>query len=242
MTNRFSISRHVCLAFGSSVLLFAVAWGVAHHESPSSVAGAPEFAALTGERAQLQGNDDPVRDRLREQQGGLARIAWTPEKLAALQQKLGAGWRWTWEPGEPRCRVALQSIKPRIEEWPAYRALVAELAAQPGAIIESLEILADGTAHDRRFIKVTIGLRFIVAVAPSRDGQRATPSRGPPTVAPAEGPATTRKVGAFTSHRRPSASAEPSAPGTSGASFRSRPSGVQGRRSHQPTTSQPKQI
>ena len=136
--------------------------------------------------------------------------------------------------------MTLQRVAPRIEEWPAYGALVTELAAQPGVIIESVEFLADGAARDRRFTKVAIGLRFIVAVAPSRDGQRAAPSRGPPTVAPAEGPATTRKVGASTSHRRPSASAEPPAPGTSGASFRSRPSGFQGRRSHPKKTNQPK--
>ena len=68
--------------------------------------------------------------------------------------------------------------------------------------------------------------RFIVAVAPSRDGQQASPSRGPPTVAPAIEPTTTRKVGASTPHRRPSASAEPSAPGTTGAPFQSRPSGL----------------
>jgi len=47
---------------------------------------------------------------------------------------------------------------------------------------------------------------FIVTVAPSHDGRRASPSRGPPTVAPAEEPTTTRKVGASTPHRRPSAS------------------------------------
>jgi hypothetical protein len=54
---------------------------------------------------------------------------------------------------------------------------------------------------------------LIVVDASTRDGRRAAPSRSPPTVAPAEGPATTRKVGSFTSHRRPSASTEPPAPG-----------------------------
>ena len=60
---------------------------------------------------------------------GLTRIAWTPARLATLQQRQGAGWRWSWEPGEPRSRVTLQRVAPRIEEWPAYAALVAELTA-----------------------------------------------------------------------------------------------------------------
>ena len=234
MTNPPLGSRRVWLAFGGSVLLFGIVWWIAHQPPPVPPAGAAEFAALTGERERLQGNDDRVRDRLREQQRGLTRIAWTPAMLAALQQRQGEGWRWTWEPGDLPNRVTLQRVAPRIEEWPAYKAFVIELAGQPGVIIESLEILADGATRDRRFTRVAIGLRFIVAVAPSRDGQRAAPSRSPPTVAPAKGPATTRKVGSYTSHRRPSASAEPPAPGTAGATFRNRPSRFQGRRS-QPT-------
>ena len=122
-------------------------------------------------------------------------------------------------------RAMVQRVAPRIEEWAVYRALVADLAGQPGIIVESVEILADGYARDRRLTRVAIGLRFVVAVAPARDGQRAVPSHGPPTVAPAAGPATPRKVGAFTSHRRPSASAEPPAIGTTGAPFQCRPSG-----------------
>jgi hypothetical protein len=219
----------------SFVVCAAVGW-FAIHPRPASSAPAAEFTALVGELERLRGNDDGLRDRLREQQRGLSRIAWTPEKLAALELRHGSRWRWTWEPGEPRTRVTLLRVAPRIEEWAVYRALVSELTEQPGVIVESVEILADGYARDRRLTRVAIGLRFVVA--PARDGQRAVPSHGPPTVAPAAGPATPRKVGAFTSHRRPSAFAEPPAPGTSGASFRSRPSGVQGRSSH-PTKIKP---
>ena len=222
MTNPPSISRRVWLACSSSVLLSGLVGWFALHAPPVPPAGVAEFAALTDEQERLQGNDERVRDRLREEQRGLTRIAWTPEMLATLQQRQGAGWRWAWEPGEPPSRVMLQRVAPRLEEWPAYTALVTALAAQPGVIIESVEILADGAARDRRFTRVAIGLRFIVAVAPSHNGPRAAPSPNPVsrTVAPAEGPATPRKIGAFTSHRRPSASAEPPAPGTPGASFR----------------------
>ena len=239
MNRTRKISRWVWFAFVGSVVLFAAVGWFALHPRPAESAHAAEFTALVGEQERLRGNDDVLRDRLREQQRGLTRIAWTPEKLAALEQRHGSRWRWTWEPGEPRAQVTVQRLAPRIEEWAVYRALVSELTDQPGVFVESVEILADGYARDRRLTRVAIGLRFVVA--PARDGQRAVPSHGPPTVAPAAGPATPRKVGAFTSHRRPFAFAEPPAPGTSGASFRSRPSGVQGRSSH-PPKSNPEKI
>ncbi|MEO5959719.1 MAG: hypothetical protein ABIZ49_04165 [Opitutaceae bacterium] len=242
MTNPRLISGRVWIGFASSVLLCGTVVWFAHRARPVQPANAVKVAALNAERESLQSYDDRIRDHLRDQQQRLARLAWTPATLAALQQRLGAGWRWTWAPGDQPSRVTLQRVAPQLEEWTVYGSLVAELAGQPGVIIESVEILADGSARDRRLTRVVIGLRFIVAVAPARDGQRAAPSPGPPTVAPAESPAATRKVGASTSHRRPSASAEPPAPGTNGASFRSRPSGFQGRRSHKTKTNQPKQI
>ena len=229
MITRPSISRPVWLVFGGSILLFGATWWTAHHAPPVAPNGAAESAALESERVRLKGNDNTLRDRLREQQRGLARIAWTPQKLATLQQQQGEGWRWTWAPGDPSSRVTLQRLAPKIDEWPAYQALVAQLARQPGVIVESVEFLAEGTARDRRFTRVAIGLRFIAADASPRDGQRASPSHGPPPVAPAAGSATSRKIGAFTSPRRPSASAEPPAPGTPGASFQPRPSGFLGR-------------
>ncbi len=238
MNRTTEISRRVWVAFGGCVVLFAVVGWAALHPRPAAAAQATEFTALLGEKDRLRGNDDGLRDRLREQQRGLTRISWTPEKLAAVEQRYGSRWRWTWAPGDSPKRVTVHRVAPRTEEWAAFRAFVAELADQPGVVVESVEILAEGYARERRLTRVAIGLRFVVAVAPFRDGQRAVPSHGPPTVAPAAGPATPRKIGAFTSRRRPSAFAEPPAPGTSGASFRSRPSGVQGR-SSQPNQTNP---
>lgn len=232
MNRARKISGRVWFAFVGSVVLFTSVGWFALHSRPAETAHTAELTDLLSEKDRLLGNDASLRDRLREQQRGLARIAWTPEMQAALEQRHGSRWRWTWDSAEPRARATVQRVAPRIEEWAVYRALVAELAEQPGVMVESVEILADGYARDRRLTRVAIGLRFVVA--PARDGQRAVPSHGPPTVAPAAGPATPRKVGAFTSHRRPSAFAEPPATGTSGASFRSRPSGVQGRSSHPP--------
>lgn len=228
MNRRPAIRRPVWAAFTGCVLLFGVTRWIAGGV-PALPDHSVEYAALAGERERLKGTDPNLRERLRQQQRGLATIAWTPAALAGLQRRHGAGWQWTWAPGEPPCRVTVQRLDPKIEEWPRYQAWVAQLARQPGVIVEAVELLAEGTARDRRFTRVAIGLRFIVADAATRDGQRASPSSGPPTVAPAVGAATARKVGAFTPRRRPSASAGPPAPGTPGASFRPQPSGFLGR-------------
>ena len=225
MNHPHSVSRRVWLVFVGSVLLFGGAWWLTRYAPHAPDPAAAEIAALTAERERLRNNSDAQRERLQEQQRGLTRLAWTPAMMTALQDRLGTSWRWTWEPGDPPVRAVLLRTAPRIEDWPAYSALVTELAGRPGVIVESLEVLADGTARDRRITRVAIRLRFIVAVAPSRDGQRAAPSRSPPTVAPAQGPATPRTVGASAPRRRPSASAEPAATGTAVTSLRPRPSG-----------------
>ena len=82
MTTPSSFNRRVWLMFGGSVLLFGIVWWIAHYEQTVPTAGVAEFAALTSERARLQGSDERVRDRLREQQRGLTRIAWTPSTFS----------------------------------------------------------------------------------------------------------------------------------------------------------------
>jgi len=222
-----TISVRAWLALGTSVLLCGAVWFVTHRWRPILPDADGEFAALADERDRLQGNDDRVRDTLREQRKTLARREWTAEAIAGLQQSLGADWRWESEPGAQSHHVVLQRIVPRLDEWPHYVALVTELARQPGVAVDSVEFHADGAARARRFTRVAIGLRFIVADASFNDGNRAAPSRGPLTVAPAEGPATPRKIGPVPSLRRPSASAEPPAPGQASTPFRSDPPGPQ---------------
>lgn len=220
-----AVSRGAWLALATSALLCGAVLFVAHQWRPITPESDAEVAALTSERDRLRGNDDQVRDTLREQRKVLARQAWTTEAIAGLQQRMGADWRWESEPGGLPHRALLQRTAPRLEEWPNYVALVTELARQPGVAVESVEFHTNGVARERRFTRVAIGLRFTIADAPSSDGNRATPSRGPLTVAPAEGSATSRKIGPVTSLRRPSASAEPPAPGQAAASFRPDPPG-----------------
>ena len=225
MSRAPSVSRGVWLAFGASALVCGAVWFVAHHWRPITPESDADVAALTSERDQLRGNDDQVRDALREQRKVLARQAWSTEAIAGLQQRLGVDWRWESEPGGQPHRALLQRIAPRLEEWPHYVALVAELARQPGVAVESVEFHTNGRARERRFTRVAIGLRFTVADAPLSDAERAAPSRGPLPVAPAASPATPRKIGTVPSLRRPSASAEPPAPGQASTTFRSDPPG-----------------
>jgi len=220
-----TISRGAWLAFATSAVLGGAVWFVAHQWRPITPESDTEVTALVSERDRLRGHDDQARDTLRDQRKGLARQAWSAEAVAGLQQSLSADWRWEWEPGVRPHRAVLQRTAPRLEEWPHYVALVAELARQPGVSVDSVEFHADGAARERRFTRVTIGLRFTVADAPLSDAERAVPSHGPLPVASAGSPATPRKIGPVSSLRRPSASAEPPAPGPASTPFRSDPPG-----------------
>lgn len=227
MSHARAVSRAAWLALSASALLCGVVWFLTHRWRPSPPASDGELSSMVEERVRLQSSDDQLRDRLREQRKELARQEWTTETIAALQRRLGSDWRWEWNPGDRAHRAVLQRTTPLLEEWPHYVAVVTELGRQPGVAVESVEILADGAARGRRFTRVAIGLRFTVADAPLSDAERAAPSRGPLPVAPASGPATPRKIGSVSPLRRPSASAEPPAPGQASAPFRSDPPGPQ---------------
>lgn len=186
-------------------------------------------AALLAEHESLRGNEDSVRDALRQQRALLGQRAWTAEALAQLAQGLGRMWRWDWEAADLPQRALLQPATLRMEDWPQYATLVRALEEMPGVVIESVRIEAEGVRRDRRFARLEIGVRFVRAEASKRDEVRAAPSRGPLPVAPTGDPAMTRKVGAVPSLRPPSDSADPPSPGTASAPFRPQPSGSPGR-------------
>lgn len=116
MSRAPSVSRGVWLAFGASALVCGAVWFVAHRWRPITPESDADVAALTSERDQLRGNDDQVRDALREQRKVLARQAWSTEAIAGLQQRLGVDWRWESEPGGQPHRALLQRIAPRLGE------------------------------------------------------------------------------------------------------------------------------
>lgn len=221
MNRTRTVSRGTWFAVAASALFAGTTWFVWFQWRPIISVVDSETAALTAEREQLRGSEDSVRDSLRQRRDSLQQQAWTADSLEALRAALDK-WQWRWDAAD---RATLVRTAPRSEEWPVYVALIASLSSKPGLIVESVEIIAEGTARNRRFKEVRLGLRFIVADAPIGDAKRAAPSRGPLPVAPAEVPAGSRKVGPATPLRRPAASAEPPAAGSASASFRPDPPG-----------------
>lgn len=222
MRNALRVSRLAWLALAISGALAAVGWAALWRWRPVAPVPSGELAALIAEREHLRGNEDAVRDALRDQRDTLRSSAWTAERLAQLKAEIGSGWKWV---GERPDRVLLHRGGLPLGEWPRCLELIAALSAQPGVAVESLELRARGRQRERSFAEVRIGLRFIVAGAPVGDAERAAPSRGPLPVAPADSPAASRKLGPVTSLRRPDASAKPPAFGPASASFRPDPPG-----------------
>jgi hypothetical protein len=221
MTAARSVSRGAWILLVLGALHAGAAWFVLLQRPPESPANG-ELALLAGERTRLQGNDDSERDAWRRKRDALRQQAWTAESREALSKKLGATWHWEWL-GENR--AALRRTNPSLAEWPEYVALITKLGAEPGLIIETFEVFADGPAQARRFTRVQLGLKFILPDAAIGDSERAAPSRSPLPVAPADGPAPARKVGSVSPLRPPAASAEPPARGATSVSFRSDPPG-----------------
>jgi len=199
---------------------------VVHRLRPIQWAGDPELTVLMDERERLRDSGDATRDALRRQSEELLRQAWTNETLRALAERLGSAWVWESRGTGPLERqVVLTRAAPRFDEWPACIALIADLEKQPGLAVESLNIAAEGARRHRRFTRLIIGLRCIVADASISKAERSAPSLGPLPLAPGEGPAAPRKVGPVPSLRRPSASAEPPASGPASAPVRPDPPG-----------------
>jgi hypothetical protein len=225
MNRALKITRVAWFALAISLAASGAVWFATHRWPAARPTDNAELTALLNQREQLRPNDDATRDSLRHEQQGISRQAWNRERLAALVRRLSPDWRWEWEAGNRPARVSLVQEAPQMEEWPRYVALVTDLTRQPGTVLEPVEIEATGPARERRFTRVVIGLRFIIADAPTSDAERVAPSRGPLPVAPAESPATPRKIVPVSLLRLPSASAEPPAPGQASAPFRSDPPG-----------------
>jgi len=210
MSRSQTVSRAAWLALAASAVFAGAACFAWLRWRPVAPVSDIETAALTVEREQLRGNDDQVRDSLRQRRETLRRLAWTRDSLAALRGAVGDQWQWRWDSAD---RATLVHAAPRREEWPRFVALLASLTSKPGLVLESVELRAEGTARKRQLATVRLGLRFILADASIGDAERAAPSRDPLPVARANSPAESRKVGPGPALRGPSASAEPPATG-----------------------------
>lgn len=207
--------------------LCAIVWFTAHRWQPFTLPPADDLPALVAERESLRGNEDTALDALRTQVKESLLPAWSEQALAAWPEQLGTGWCCDRQADESEVRMQVWRHKPHLDEWPEYLAFIERWGRTPGVSVESVEMLAEGGAHDRRLTRIAIGLRFRRDDATTSDASRAVPSHGPARVAPAESPAAPRTVGPVTSLRRPGASAEPPAPGPASASFRPDPPGSQ---------------
>ncbi len=182
-----------------------------------------DLIALRSEQGALVGNDDATLENLRQQATAQPPLAWSVEKFT---ERVGMGWRVEWQQPDGASRsVRLSRSGPRLHQWPDYLRFVKSWMAQPGIILESLEVSATGTTGTRELAQVVVGLRITLTDAPIRNAEQAAPSRVPLPVASAEGAAKTRKIGPGPSLRRPSASAEPPAPGPASAPVRPDPPG-----------------
>jgi hypothetical protein len=155
-----SVSRSSLIGLGLAAALCAAAW-LAPRWVRSPVQLNPELAALRAERARLQGFDDTTLDRLRADRQALARNAWTNGSIEQLERDIGSGWHWVWAEGRIQEHCVLSPRGQRLEEWPRTLALLRELSARPGLIVDSLDLIATGRAADRHFSQITIGLRFL---------------------------------------------------------------------------------
>ncbi len=217
---RISVRAWACLGLSGLFAGLGLALPRLH---PVPTGPDPELIALRAERDGLAGHDDMALARLREQAQAHPAPAWSVEQFTA---RVGTGWRVEWQDAGGATRtVRLTRSAPRLEAWPEYLRFVKTWTAQPGVMLESLELTAQGTVHARRLTGFAVGLRVKLAVGPVGDAERAAPSRGPLPVAAADGPAESRKVGPGPALRRPAASAQPPAGGPDSASFRPDPPG-----------------
>ena len=226
MNRAHSVSRPAWALFALSALLCGTVWAISHRVHPIRWAGDAELVALTSERERLHESDDATCEAWRARQWTRLQQGWTAERLAEVPGKFGPGWRCEWpSAGAGERRVVVTRVAPRLNDWPVGVAAVRQWAATPGVFLDFLDLAAEGNGRHRRFTRIALGLRFIPAAATKGNSERAAPGRSPLPVAPAAVPATPRKVGPVPSLRRPSASAEPPAPGPASAPLRPDPPG-----------------
>ncbi len=223
MNRHVPITRGAWILLGLSAILAGVGLALPRlRPVPSAVD--TELVALRGEREALARNDDATLEKLRQQSKALPTAAWSVEKFTA---RVGTGWRIEWQyPNGTSRSVLLSRSTPHLHDWPDYLRFLKSWTDQPGIVLESFDVTANGSAQARELDQVAIGLRVVLTVAPIGNAERDSPNLVPLPVAPAEGAATTRKIGPVPSLRRPAASAEPPAPGQDSAPVRPDPPGA----------------
>lgn len=206
MKPRVSRARWILLATG--VALCAGAFAARRMIRPEQFGGAAELAALRAELESLRGSDDRNRDEWRREADAARVKPWSEGDLAALEARLGSGWRRTAaEPADGRfLRVEFARNSAPLSDWPEFVRLVSDLEKRPGLSLVALDVAAGGAGARRRFTRMALTVR--VAWAASNGNAERSASLGPLPVSPPSLPAPRGRAGALPSLRRPAASAD----------------------------------
>jgi hypothetical protein len=207
MKPHVSRARWILLATG--IALAAGAFATRRTFRPEQFGGAAEIAALRTERESLQDSDDRSRDDWRRQADAARARPWNEGDLAALEARLGSGWRKSAAeaPADERFRrIEFTRDEAPLSDWPEFVRLVAELEQQPALSMVALDVAAGGAGARRRFTRMAFTVR--VAWAASNGNAERSASLGPLPVSPPSPSAPRGRAGALPSLRRPAASAD----------------------------------
>lgn len=211
MKARIGPARWLFLTFG--VALLAVVLYVRQHGELLRFAEDGELVRLRAERQRLSAFEPAA---LRATQAKLEEL----EKRTATDRPWPEGWSGREEnPGEDAGGATWRLSPTGVPSWTGLVNAIGTLVSVPGSRIVSVQIRSRGTLTERQMASVEI-----VLTQPTTPWSRRNPSGG--TTGPGAGdPATPTAVGAGPSLRRPSASAEPPAPGQASAPIRPDPRG-----------------
>lgn len=168
------VSRATWAGLVLSMLVAITVWTIALGVRPFQSVEDAEITLLNAARVRLQGNDDPTRDALRQQQQSIRREPWTESRLAALKSRIGPDWHWASISNDQR-RLGLTLQPAVVRPWARVVAAVSQLEGQSGLMIESLTLAAEGRGAARRLSRVDLRLLLEVDGLPlpkDASGQR----------------------------------------------------------------------
>jgi hypothetical protein len=179
---RAAVSRGARKLCGIS-LVAAATTAVMHR--PVVATGNPTIAALLQERDRLAGNTDALRRKLQTRALGIETQVWTRAALQTLEDQLGPAWTWQCRAGDPIEHATLTAQPGELGQWSTCRQAIHVLDEQRGAVLESLELRAEGQGRARRFTELTLGVRF---VRPAKTPAAPPPFRPNPPLAGSSNP------------------------------------------------------
>jgi hypothetical protein len=120
----------------------------------------PAGEAIRTKTAKLEADHERLRLIVGQTRAGENDFQWTDSALAALPDSLGSGWQWAETPPSASTPALLVFSRTGLDEWPAVVAAIETLQRHPGLVVVSAEITASGIHRQRRFEKITIGVRL----------------------------------------------------------------------------------